>query len=48
MAHTEKPLPFIDKVIDCLEKLGQFDPSFHSNGAFEDFWKEYKEKLDAI
>jgi hypothetical protein len=45
MAHTEKPLSFIDKVIDCREKMGQLDPSFHPNGAFKEFWKEYKEKL---
>jgi cephalosporin-C deacetylase-like acetyl esterase len=49
MAHTEKPLSFVDtSVIDSGEKLDQFDPSVHSNGAFDEFWREYKEKLRAI
>lgn len=47
MAHTEKSLSFTDKVIDCREKLGKFDPPSNSNGAFNEFWKEYKEKLGA-
>jgi len=48
MAHTKKPLAFVDKVIDCREKLGKSDPSFHSSGTFKEFWNEYKEKLGAI
>jgi hypothetical protein len=44
MAHTEKPLFFIDEDVDCREKLDQFDPPSDSNGTFREFWREYKEK----
>jgi hypothetical protein len=47
MVHTEKPLSFIDKDVDCREKLDQFDPASDSNGTFRKFWREYKEKLGA-
>jgi hypothetical protein len=49
VAHTEKPISVIviDKAIDRREKLDEFDPSIHSNGAFKEFWREYKEKLRA-
>jgi hypothetical protein len=48
MAQTEKPLSFIDKVLDCREKPDQSDPALDSNGTFKEFWKQYKEKLGAI
>jgi hypothetical protein len=48
MGYPEKPLSFSDKLIDCREKPGQSNPGFHSDGAFKEFWKEYKEKLRVI
>jgi hypothetical protein len=47
MVHTEKPISFIDKDVDCRERLDQFDPPSDSNGTFRGFWREYKEKLGA-
>ena len=47
MVHSEKPLSFINKDVDCREKLDQFDSASDSNGTFREFWREYKENLGA-
>ena len=59
MAHTEKPSFLGDtRIIDCGENLEQLkklpdkcidlDPAPHSDGAFKEFWREFRDKLALI